>query len=166
MRISSGFQPHRLRTGPARLMLFDFAGGSTMRVPLTVFVARTSSSRLLVHALAAWALSAVLLVVLLATLDLPPLVANGLYAVGAPAFAGLIGAHYAYRREDAADPLTTAAWFTAIAAALDLVAGSFLQGRVELFDPALGLGIPLMLVFGATGLAGELVPRTVARARR
>jgi len=131
-----------------------------MHVPLTVFVARTSPSRLLVHALAAWALSAVLLVVLVTTLDLP--LANGLYAMGAPAFAGLVGAHYAYRREDAADPLTTAVWFTSVAAGLDLVAGVFLQGRVELFDPALGLGIPLMLVFGATGLSGELIPRTVS----
>jgi hypothetical protein len=135
-----------------------------MRVPVTVFVARTSSSRLLVHAVAAWALGAVLLIVLVSTLDLT--LANALYAAGAPVFAGLIGAHYAYRREDAADPLTTAAWFTGVAAALDLLAGLLLHGRVELFDPAFGLGIPLMLVFGATGLTGELVPRTMAKAPR
>lgn len=164
MRISGGPAPIGWEGPRGTPDALPAVGGSTMRLPLTVLVARPSSSRLLVHALAAWALSAVLLLVLVATLDLP--LANGLYAVGAPAFAGLIGAHYAYRREDAADPLTTAVWFTGIATALDLVAGALLHGRLELFDPAFGLGIPLMLVFGATGLSGELVPRTIGRTGR
>lgn len=136
-----------------------------MRVPLNVGVlAPTSSSRLLTHALTAWALTAVLLLVLVAAIE--GLWASVLYALGAAALSGLVAAHYARHRPDAADPLVTAFWFTGVAAALDLIAGALLEGRLALFDPTVGLGIPLMLIFGSTGLAGELVSRSPVRARR
>lgn len=130
-----------------------------MHVPTNVGVlARTSSSRLVIHALTAWALTAVLLVILLATIEGP--VASALYALGAAGFSGLVAAHYAHHHEDAADPLVTAFWFTAVAGALDLIAGALVERHMTLLDPAVGLGIPLMLIFGSAGLAGELVPRT------
>ena len=136
-----------------------------MRVPLNAGVlARTSLSRLLIHALTAWALTAVLLVALVSTIG--GLVASTLYALGAAALSGLVAAHYARHHPDAADPLVTAFLFTAVAATLDLTAGALVEGRIALFDPTVGLGIPLTLVFGATGLAGELVSRDPVRARR
>ncbi len=136
-----------------------------MRVHLNAGVlARTSLSRLLTHALTAWALTAVLLVVLVSTIE--GLVASVLYVLGAPALSGLVAAHYARHRPDAADPLVTAFFFTAVAATLDLMAGALVAGRLALFDPVVGLGIPLTLIFGATGLAGELVSRDPVRERR
>ena|SRR5512135_1221492 len=129
-----------------------------MHVPANPGVlVRASVFRLLVHAVAAWALTAVLLVVLLSTVKLP--LSPALYALGAPALTALVAAHHALHRPDAADPLTTAFWFTAVAAGLDLLAGALVQGRLALFDPALGLGLPLMLIFGSTGLTVELVPK-------
>jgi len=32
------------------------------------------------------------------------------------------------------------------------------RGSFDLVDPTIGFGIPLILIFGATGLAGELLP--------
>lgn len=136
-----------------------------MRVPLDAGVlARTSLSRLLTHAVTAWALTAVLLLILVSTIG--GLAASALYALGAAALSGLVAAHYARHRPDAADPLVTAFSFTAVAATLDLMAGALVEGRMTLFDPVVGLGIPLTLVFGGTGLAGELVSRDPVRVRR
>ncbi len=133
-----------------------------MHVPASLAVlVRASVPRLVVHAVAAWALTAVFLVAVLSTLELP--LSGIVYAAGAPGLTALVVVHYGLHRQDAADPLTTAVWFTAIAASLDVLAELMVQGRLALFDPAVGLGIPLMLVFGATGLTMELVPREPAR---
>ena len=54
--------------------------------------------------------------------------------------------------------MVTAIAFTAVAGSMDLAMATIARGRFELVDPAIGFGIPLILVFGATGLAGELLP--------
>lgn len=133
-----------------------------MRVPVShELVARHSVSRVLFHAFAAGALSAVLLLILDSVFRLP--VASALYLAGAPAVSALVAAHYFWRGE-AEEPLIAAISFTGVAAVLDLVLAAIARGRIELLDPAFSFGLPLMLVFGTTGLTGELVP-TIRRSR-
>ena len=133
-----------------------------MRVPVThELVAGHSVSRVLFHAFTAGALSAVVLLILDSVFRLP--VASALYTAGAPAVSALVAAHY-FRRGEAEEPLITAISFTGVAAVLDLVLSALARGRTDLLDPAFGFGFPLMLVFGVTGLTGELVP-TIRRNR-
>jgi len=132
-----------------------------MRVSAShVFPARTSMPRLLVHGLAAWALGAVLLAILVSTCQIT--LASALYTFGAPVLTALVAAHY-FRGREAEEPLITAIGFTAVAGALDLLVSIGARGRVELLDPAFGVGLPLMLVFGATGFTGEMFPPSPER---
>jgi hypothetical protein len=119
------------------------------------FLAHHSISRLLLHALAAAVLSGALLVILDATSSLS--VASGLNVLTAPGATALVALLY-FREPGAEDPLVTAIAFTAVAGSMDLAMATIARGRFELVDPAIGFGIPLILVFGATGLAGELLP--------
>ena len=129
-----------------------------MRIPITaVFPARASPSRLLGHALAAWALGALLLLVVMATC--PRTLATAFFTLGAPVLTTAVAALY-FRRGETPEPLTVALVFTLVAGALDrallVAAGS---GR-ELLEPTGGFGLGLLLVFGATGLTGELIAPT------
>ena len=126
-----------------------------MRVPVPqVFPLRTSLRGLLVHALGAWALSAALLVLLVASFE--RMVASALFTLGAPALSGLIAARY-FRRGTSEEPMAGALGFTAIAAVLDAMLAAGVGGQAELLHPAFGFSLPLLLVFGTTGLIGELV---------
>jgi len=118
------------------------------------FVSRGALPRLLFHAVVAAGLNTVLLVGLDAAF--PIVLASALYTVLAPGVAGLVAWNYA-RRPNAAEPLLTAIGFTGVAAVVDLVAVSLAAGGAELLHPAFGLGFPLLLTFGATGLVGEIV---------
>jgi hypothetical protein len=119
-----------------------------------VFPAPISVSRLLVHGLAAWVVSALLLGILISTFSLS--LASGLYTFGAPALTVFVAAHY-FRRGHAEEPLIAAIGFTAVAAALDLLVSIGARGKMELMDPAIGFGLSLLLVFGATGFVGEVI---------
>ncbi len=127
-----------------------------MRLPVSHgFLVRSSVSRLLAHALAAWALGAVLLIVLIVVF--PTSVASVLYTAGAPGLAVLVAVHY-FRSDAADEPLVTAFAFTAVAGVLDLIVAGGGRDESALLDPSFGFGLSLMLIFGVTGLAGELVP--------
>jgi hypothetical protein len=119
------------------------------------FPSHLAVSPLLVHALAAWASSAVVLLALDSIFQ--PWVASALFTVVAPGVTALVAAHY-FLRHEADEALTAAICFTGTAAVLDLILEQLLRGRMELVDPVIGFGLPLILVFGATGLAGEMVP--------
>lgn len=114
-----------------------------------------SIARLALHALAAASLSGALLVVLNSTFPLQ--VASGLYLLGAPGVTALVAGLY-FRQADAGEPLITAMVFTAFAGGVDLAMATIASGELDLVHPAVGFGLPLILVFGATGLTGELVP--------
>jgi hypothetical protein len=114
-----------------------------------------SISRLVLHALAAALLSGALLLVLDWTFRLP--VASGLYLLTTPGVTALIAALY-FRQPDHAEPLIAAVSFAAVAGGLDLAMATIARGQVDLIDPVVGFGLPLILVLGATGLTGELVP--------
>jgi hypothetical protein len=118
-------------------------------------LAHHSISRLALHALAAGVTSDALLVLLATTFRLP--VASGLYLLAAPGVTALVAALY-FRQPGAEEPLFTAIAFTAVAGGVDLAMATITRGSFELVDPAIGFGLPLILVFGATGLTGELVP--------
>jgi hypothetical protein len=118
-------------------------------------LAHHSFSRLLLHALIPAVVSGILLVFLDATFQLP--VASALYLLAAPGVTALIAALY-FRQPGAEEPLITAVAFTAVAGGIDLALASIVGGRFDLVVPAMGFGLPLILVFGATGLVGELVP--------
>jgi hypothetical protein len=119
-------------------------------------LAHHSFIRLVLHAVAAAVLSGVLLLFLGSTFQLT--VASGLYLLAAPGVTALVAAAY-FRKPDAEDALTTAVAFTAIAGGVDLAIATIAGGSFGLVDPAIGFGLPLILVFGATGLTGELAPR-------
>ncbi len=126
-----------------------------MRAPAShLFPVRTMLPRLLVHGLAAWALGAVLLGILVSTVQLT--VASALFTFGAPALAAPVAAHY-FRRGQAGEPLTAAIGFTAVAAALDLLLSIAVHGQRELMHPAFGFGLSLVLIFGTTGFVGEVI---------
>ena len=118
-------------------------------------LAHHSISRLVLHALAAAFLNGGLLVVLDSTFGLQ--VASGLYLLTAPGVTALVAALY-FRHLGTEEPLMTAMAFTAFAGGVDLAMATIAQGAFDLVDPAIGFGLPLLLVFGATGLTGELVP--------
>jgi len=90
-----------------------------------------------------------------ATVQLP--VASGLYLLSAPGVTALVAALY-FRQPGAEEPLIAAVAFTAVAGAIDLAMATIVRGRFDLVAPAVGFGLPLILVFGATGLVGELGP--------
>ena len=118
-----------------------------MHVPASPGVLRTSSvARMGVHAVVVAMLSAALLLILDLAFRQPT--ASLLYTLGAPGVAGLVALNYFHRR-DTEEPLLAAIAFTAVTGLVDLA----------LVDPAFGFGFPLLLSFGATGLAGELAPR-------
>ncbi len=119
------------------------------------FLAHHSISRLVLHAVAAAVLSGVLLVVLDSAFSLP--VASGLYLLTAPGITALVATFY-FRDPGAEEPLITAASFTTVAGGVDLAMVALVGDRFDLVDPAIGFGLPLILIFGATGLAGELLP--------
>jgi hypothetical protein len=119
------------------------------------FLAHHSISRLVLHALAAALLSGVLLVVLGTAFSL--LVASVLFLLVAPGATALVASLY-FREPGAEEPLTTAVAFTAVAGGVDLAMATVTRGTFDLVDPAIGFGLPLILVFGATGLTGEIVP--------
>ena len=119
------------------------------------FLAPQSIVRLGLHALAAAVLSGAVLAVSSSTLPLP--VASGLYLLGAPGVTALVAAIY-FRQADAGEPLITAIVFTAFAGGVDLAMATIASGELDLVHPAVGFGLPLILVFGATGFTGELVP--------
>lgn len=114
-----------------------------------------SISRLALHALAAAMLSGALLVGLSSAFSLP--LASGLYLLGGPGVTALVAILY-FRKPHPAEPLVTAVCFTAFAGGVDLAMATLASGESGLVHPAIGFGLPLILVFGATGLAGELVP--------
>jgi hypothetical protein len=118
-------------------------------------LAPRSITRLVLHALAAAALSSALLVILNTMFPLP--VASGLYLASVPGVTALVAVHY-LRQPAAEEPLITALSFTAVAACVDLAMVMIARGEFELVHPAIGFGLPLILVLGATGLTAELVP--------
>jgi len=118
------------------------------------------SRSLLGHALAAWAASTVLLLGLDALFRL--WVASALFTLLAPGITALVAARY-FLRHRAEEALSAALWFTGVALTLDLLLGGLVRGRMELMDPAVGFGLPLILVFGATGLIGEMLPEVRQR---
>ncbi len=118
-------------------------------------LAHHSISRLALHALGAAALSGALLVIMDSTFSLS--VASGLYLLAAPGVTALVASLY-FRLPGVEEPLITALSFTAVAGGVDLAMATIARGSFELVDPAIGFGLPLILVFGATGLTGELVP--------
>ncbi len=85
-----------------------------------------------------------------------PWVASALFTLAAPAVTALVAAHDFLRRE-ASEALIAAVCFTGTAA-VNLVLEALLSDRMDLVDPAIGFGLPLILVFGATGPVGEIVP--------
>jgi hypothetical protein len=107
------------------------------------------------HALVAAALSSALLLILDSTFPLP--VASGLYLLSVPGVTTLVAALYV-RQPAAEEPLITALFFTVVAAGVDLAMARIAGGELDLVHPAIGFGLPLILVFGATGLTAELVP--------
>lgn len=119
------------------------------------FLARHSISRLLLHAFSAAVLSGALLVVLDATFSLA--VASALNVLTGPGVTALVAILY-FRDPRAEEPLTTAVAFTGVAGSVDLAMATIARGSFDLVDPTIGFGIPLILIFGATGLAGELLP--------
>jgi hypothetical protein len=119
------------------------------------FLAHHAISRLAFHALAAAGLSGALLVVLDSTLSLR--VASGIYLLVGPGVTALVASLY-FRQPGAEEPLIAALSFTAIAGGVDLAMATIARGNFELIEPAVGFGLPLILVFGATGLTGELIP--------
>lgn len=126
-----------------------------MRVPATpLFPARVSFPRLLAHALGAWALGALLLLVLVSSFD--RLLVSVLFTFGAPALTGLVAAFY-FQGAGAEEPVIAAIAFTAVAGLLDALVVVVAQGQAELLDPAFGFRLSLLLIFGTTGLTGELV---------
>jgi len=128
-----------------------------MHVPASPGVLRTSSvARMGVHAVVVAMLSAALLLILDLAFRQPT--ASLLYTLGAPGVAGLVALNYFHRR-DTEEPLLAAIAFTAVTGLVDLALVQVLDGRLALVDPAFGFGFPLLLSFGATGLAGELAPR-------
>ena len=118
-------------------------------------LAHHSISRLVLHALVAAIVSGILLMFLDAIFQLS--VASGLYVLAAPGVTAPVAALY-FRQPGAEEPLITAVAFTAVAGAIDLAMATIVRGRFDLVAPAVGFGLPLILVFGATGLVGELVP--------
>jgi hypothetical protein len=125
-----------------------------MREPAFRFHPIVSRS-LLGHALTAWAASAVLLLGLDALFRL--WVASALFTLLAPGVSALVAARY-FLRHGAQEALSAALWFTGVALVLDLLLGGLVRERMELTDPAFGFELPLILVFGATGLIGEMLP--------
>ncbi len=113
----------------------------------------TSVSRLLGHSFIAAVSSATLLIVLAGTLSQP--LASVLYVVAAPGLAVLLAGHY-YWGSEAEEPLIAAIGFTAVAAVVDFALARLPHGTLELMDPSFGFGLALLLVFGATGLTGEM----------
>ena len=124
-----------------------------MRVPATpLFPARVSFPRLLAHALGAWALGALLLLVLVSSFD--RLLVSVLFTFGAPALTGLVAVLY-FQGARAEEPVIAAIGFTAVAGLLDALV--VVVAQAELLDPAFGFRLSLLLIFGTTGLNGELV---------
>lgn len=118
-------------------------------------LAHHSVSRLVLHALLAAILSAGVLVVLSSIFSLAT--ASGLYLVAVAGMTALVAALYV-RQPGAEEPLITALIFTAVAGGVDLAMATVARGQMELVHPAIGFGLPLILVFGVTGLTAELVP--------
>jgi hypothetical protein len=118
-------------------------------------LAHHAISRLVLHALAAAVLSGILLLLLDSMFS--PSIATGLHLLAAPGVTALVALLY-FREPGAEEPLITAITFTALAGGVDLVMAMLAQGRFALVDPTIGFGFPLILVFGVTGLTGELVP--------
>ena len=118
-------------------------------------LAHHSVSRLVLHALLAAILSGGLLVVLSSTFSLAT--ASGLYLLALAGVTALVAALYV-RQPGAEEPLVTALTFTVVAGAVDLALATMARGQTELVHPAVGFGLPLILVFGVTGLTGEIVP--------
>ena len=118
-------------------------------------LAHHSVSRLVLHALLAAILSAGCLVVLSSTFSLAT--ASGLYLVAVAAVTAPVAALYV-RQPGAEEPLITALTFTAVAGGVDLAMATLARGQTELVHPAVGFGLPLILVFGVTGLTGEIIP--------
>jgi len=134
-------------------MLFPMNGGLSMRTSAVQSHAIVSPA-LAAHALTAWAMSAVLLLVL--DVFFHPWVASAFFTLVAPGVSALVAARY-FLHHGADEALTAAIWFTATALTLDLLLERALPRR-ELVDPAFGFGLPLILVFGVTGLVGEILP--------
>ena len=118
-------------------------------------LAHPSISRLVLHALLAAILSGGLLVVLSSTFSLAT--ASGLYLLAVSAVTALVAALY-NREPGAEEPLITALTFTAVAGGVDLAMATVARGQTELVHPAIGFGLPLILVFGVTGLTAEIIP--------
>lgn len=95
------------------------------------FLAHHSISRLVLHALAAAAVSGALLVLLDSTFSLR--VASGLYLLVAPGVTALAAILY-FREPGVEQPLITAVSFTAVAAAVDLTMATITCGRFDLLD--------------------------------
>lgn len=113
-----------------------------------------SPARLGAHAAAGWALSAVVLVLLL-WLNARTL-AFALYAAATPIVFALVARHY-FRARGARESLPTAAAFTAIVAGLDLVVvAGLIEQSLSLLTSILGLWLPLALIFAVTWAVGEL----------
>jgi len=127
-----------------------------MRLTLDrAFLAHHSISRLGLHALLAALLSGALLVVLSSAFSLAT--ASGLYLLAVAGVTALVAALYV-RKPGAEEPLTTALTFTAVAGGVDLAMVTIARGQTELVHPAVGFGLPLILVFGVTGLTAEIIP--------
>jgi hypothetical protein len=111
-----------------------------------------SMSRILLHALVAGVLAASALLLLEQTF--PVVVASALFTLIAPGISALVAASY-FRRASTEDPLIVAIAFTTVAGLVELGLVNLIGGRFPF-----GFGFSLLLSFGATGLAGELLRRS------
>lgn len=118
-------------------------------------LAHRSISRLVLHALLAAVLTGGLLVVLNSAFSLAT--ASGLYLLTVAGVTTLVAALYV-RQPEAEEPLIAALTFTAVAGGVDLAMATIARGHMDLVHPAIGFGLPLILVFGVTGLTGEIAP--------
>lgn len=111
---------------------------------------------LLGHGLVGWALCAVTMAVLMATV--PSSLAVWLHAVVAPMLFGLVCAQY-FKRSNAFSPLFTASTFVAMVGLLDLtVVALFVQHSFDMFRSFAGVWLPMFLIFTVTLVIGTARP--------
>ncbi len=117
---------------------------------------------LMAHAVAGWALCGATMGVGMAATTLSAAIL--VHLVAAPVFFAAIGWVY-FRWFAFTGPLSTAAAFTAIVIALDVVVVALaIQGSFAMFRSVAGTWLPFALIFLATWLTGRLAAGRAARA--
>jgi menaquinone-dependent protoporphyrinogen oxidase len=123
-----------------------------------------SLARLLVHAVAGWALCAVTMLALLRAFSIS--VALALHAIAAPLVFTALAWRY-FRARGAREALPTAVAWTAVVAVLDLViVAGLAQRSFAMFQSVVGTWLPFALIFLATWATGEILSMMPGPARR